>query len=74
MEINIGGTKIDFDFGENGETNGFNAWRLSEFVHDNGIDTTLNTEGKITSAINNAINAGVIVKAAGVGTNYYVNS
>ena len=32
MEIDLGDIFIDFDFGENGEFNGFDPWRLFYFV------------------------------------------
>lgn len=74
MEINIGGKKIDFDFGKNGECNGFDAWRLLEFVIKNKIETPFNSEERIKSEIKNTEVTGEIVKGNGMGNNYYANS
>lgn len=74
MEINIEGEIVDFDFGQNGEFNGFDAWRLMEFVNNNKINTSLNTEDKIESAINEALVSGEIIKGDGIGNIHYVNS
>ncbi|MCE2029721.1 hypothetical protein LU361_15545 [Marinibactrum sp. C21] len=74
MEINIDGVKIDFDFGHNGEVNGFDAWRLFNFVSQNNIKSTLNTEQKIKFAVEQAVSNGSIYKVDGMGSNYYVSS
>jgi len=74
MEINIDGTKIDFDFGHNGELDGFDAWRLFHFISQNRIKSVLSTEKKIQSAIEKSISNGQIYKATGMGNNYYVSS
>ena len=64
------GTNIDFDLGEKGEINGFDPWRLYEFVRVNNIRTELNTEEKIVSAVEGAVKDGVLVKSSYI--NYYV--
>lgn len=74
LEINIDGVTVDFDFGLNGEFNGFDAWRLMEFINNNKINTSLNTEAIIESAINEALKSGEIVKDEGMGNVHYVNS
>lgn len=74
MEINIDGVKIDFDFGHNGEVNGFDAWHLFNFVSQNNIKSTLNTEQKIKFAVEQAVSNGSIYKVDGMGSNYYVSS
>jgi len=63
MEIVIDGIIIDFDFGELGEINGFDAWRLYYFVKSNNINSTLNTEDKIKAAIESALLEGYIIKS-----------
>jgi len=72
MEIDVGGAIIDFDFGANGELNGFDDWRLFNFVEVNKLETSLNTEDKIEDAIESAMEAGEIMKSRGL--NYYENS
>lgn len=74
MEITSGNLKIDFDFGHNGEINGFDTWRLINFVRRNKIKTALDTEQKIQSAINQAMDDGLIYKPNGMGSNHYVSS
>jgi len=74
MEIYIEGEIVDFDFGQNGEFNGFDAWRLMEFVNNNKISTSLDAEEKIETAINEALVSGEIVKGDGMGNVHYVNS
>lgn len=72
MEVNVGGSTIDFDFGANGELNGFDAWRLFNFVEANKLNTILNTEDKIEDSIERAMESGDIIKSQGL--NYYENS
>lgn len=74
MEIKINGTNIDFDFGHEGEINGFDSWRLYNFVNQNKIKSSLNTEEKIQAAIDSARSSGFIYKSAGIGSNLYVSS
>ncbi len=72
MEINVGGKTIDFDFGENGEFNGFDAWRLEYFVKENNLKTILDTEEKIETALNIGIKNGYIYQSAGI--NLYIKT
>ncbi|AWF81664.1 hypothetical protein BTJ40_12970 [Microbulbifer sp. A4B17] len=74
MEVNVNGIKIDFDFGHNGEINGFDAWRLYNFVNQNNIKSPLNSEGKIKAAFELAVFNGFIYKGTGMGSNHYVSS
>ena len=74
IEVELGKMKIDFDFGHNGEINGFDSWRLFNFVTENKVKTVLNTEQKIKVAIEQAINKGYIYKPSGMGSNHYVRS
>lgn len=53
---------VDFDFGEMGETDGFDAWRLSNFAEDNRISTTLTDEGSFSAALEAARAEGTLVK------------
>ena len=66
----VEGTSVDFDFGINGEIDGFDGWFLSLFVEENRIETSLNTEEKINAAIRQALSSGTIRR--GAGGNYYV--
>ncbi len=72
MEINTGSFKIDSDFGENGEINGFDPWRLEEFVRVNNIKTKLKSAEKIKRAVADAVENSEIYKSSYI--NYYVCS
>jgi hypothetical protein len=72
MAVNTGNFKIDFDFGKNGELNGFDPWRLHEFARINKIKTNLETEEMIKLAIEEAVQKSEIYKSSYI--NYYVNS
>lgn len=47
--------KIDIDLGENGEINGFDAWRLFNFAQDSEIHTPFGSHKEIESAIQEAV-------------------
>ncbi len=72
MEIEVAGKTIDFDFGINGEIDGFDAWRLSYFSRRNNLKNRLKSEEDINSAILGAVDSGHIVKSEGL--NYYTRS
>ena len=72
MEINVGDITIDFDFGENGEINGFDAWRLENFVKENNLKTPLDTKEKLETAINIAIKGEYIYQAP--DSNLYIKT
>jgi len=72
MEIKVDGSKVDFDFGMNGEFNGFDAWRLSEFVRCNKIKSAIKSEKEFKSLLELAINNKEITKSFGMGSILYV--
>ena len=74
MEIDMGETKIDFDFGKNGEINAFDAFRIANFIKLNKIKTALKTEEEIQYEIEKAINQGTIRTEDAMGNNHYANS
>lgn len=74
MEVSMRGTTIDFDFGKNGQFNGFDSWRLYEFIKINKIKSPISSEKKMTGLFNNSVSLGEIVKGTGIGNIYYVNS
>jgi len=57
VAISDGKHKIDVDLGENGEINGFDAWRLFKFAQDNGIQTPFGSLAEIDSAIQEAVDS-----------------
>ena len=62
MMINTGKEKIDFDFGKNGEFNGFDAYRLANYIRLNKIKTELDTEEKMKRAFNKALERNSLVE------------
>ena len=62
VELNIGDLTIDFDWGENGEPDGFDAWRLYNFTFDNGGSDSY-THDKIQEWIDAAVAAGELTKS-----------
>ena len=74
MEININGTTVDFDFGQNGQFNGFDPWRLYEFLQANKIKSSISDEEQMEVLFSSAISGGHIVKGTGMGNVHYVNS
>lgn len=53
-----GKRKIDLDLGENGEINGFDAWRLFDFAEGNKISTSFGSLEDIETAIDEAVASG----------------
>ena len=50
--------KIDLDLGENGEIDGFDAWRLFGFAQDSKIETSFGTHKEVESAMQEAVEYG----------------
>ena len=74
MAINMGKTKIDFDFGENGEIDAFDAYRLFNFIKANKIESSFKTEEEIQTEISKAVNMGLIRTENSWGNNHFENS
>jgi hypothetical protein len=62
---------IDFDFGETGQTNGFDAHRLLNFANQNNISIPFKSLDEIRHEIEKAIQAQEIVKSRYI--NYYLS-
>jgi len=54
ISMNDGKVKVDFDIGDKGQINGFDAWRLSSFVEENNIKTIFSNDKEIEKAIKDA--------------------
>lgn len=50
--------KIDLDLGENGEINGFDAWRLFDFAQGSKIQTSFGSHEEVESVIQEAERSG----------------
>lgn len=74
IEVDIDGLKIDFDFGPNGEFNGFDSWRLFDFLKSNNIESPIASEEEMENLIEEAKGEGKIEKYSGMGRVYHVNS
>jgi len=58
IAMDDGNLKVDFDLGENGQINGFDAERLAKFVEKNEIKTPLKNRNAIAAAITEAESTG----------------
>lgn len=67
IELKIEDLTIDFDWGENGEPDGFDAWRLYNYTLDNGGPESF-THDSIQTIIDDALAAGELIKS---GTLYF---
>lgn len=54
IAMNDGKVKVDFDLGNKGQINGFDAWRLADFVDKNSIKTKFGDDKDIEKAIKEA--------------------
>jgi hypothetical protein len=61
IAMNDGKIKVDFDLGDEGQINGFDAWRLEGFIKDNNIETTIKNGKNIETAIKEAETSGDIL-------------
>jgi hypothetical protein len=67
IELTIGGLVIDFDWGDNGEPDGFDVWRLYVFTLNNGGSPSVSYE-LVQSWIEEALAAGELIES---GSLYY---
>lgn len=67
VELKISDLTIDFDWGEQGEPDGFDAWRLYNFTLDNGPADTYSYE-QIQEWIDQSLAAGELIQS---GPLYY---
>lgn len=51
---------IDFDFGENGETNGFDAYRIWFFIEENQLSTLLRSWHQVGRIVNHLVTHGAL--------------
>jgi hypothetical protein len=63
IAMDDGNIKVDFDLGEKGQINGFDAWRLESFVEENHIDTKLSGNNLIETAIKEAESNGEVIRS-----------
>lgn len=58
-----GGRELDFDFGHDGRTSGFNEWWLSRFVEDSSdAFPEFRLDGAVAAALDAAVSAGEVVQ------------
>src|SRR5687768_10424986 len=60
-EANSAGLHVDFDFGANGETDGFDVYRLWDFAEGKGYDYGFDSEDHLVAVFKEAISAGEIL-------------
>lgn len=63
IAMNDGNVKVDFDLGEKGQINGFDAWRLENFVEENNVETELSDGKQIEAAIKEAESNGEVIRS-----------
>jgi hypothetical protein len=67
------GWHVDFDFGAEGQIDGFDAWRLYDFAHEHLADYGFKSEEEIKVAIAAAVDAGEL-KSSGYILYYATNT
>ncbi|MBV1909345.1 MAG: hypothetical protein KUG78_08480 [Kangiellaceae bacterium] len=72
IAMNDGKVKVDFDLGDSGQINGFDAWRLESFVEENNIKTNLSSGKDIEAAIKLAEADGDVIFSGYIL--YYLNA
>lgn len=68
IELTFDGLTIDFDWGDSGEPDGFDAWRLSTFAEANGIAACCADNSRVRSWLEEAVALGELIR---VGSLYY---
>jgi hypothetical protein len=58
VDMDNGTCQIDIDLGDQGQFDGFDAWRLFAFAEENGIATTFNSYKDIAVALDHAMESG----------------
>ncbi|MEL6694585.1 MAG: hypothetical protein AAFP89_00035 [Bacteroidota bacterium] len=71
LSLSNGQFWIDFDFGENGEADGFDAWRLRRFAENNKISTPFQSGEEIQEVIAVETEKGALIFSGYI--NYYLN-
>ena len=61
IELKIADLTIDFDWGDNGEPDGFDGWRLWKFEDDNGDDAPF-SHSDVNAWLDEAYNQGELTK------------
>jgi len=59
--VHLEGGTVDFDFGEKGETNGFDAWRLSAFAADTLGQYGFHSEKELLACFKAEVATGTLV-------------
>jgi hypothetical protein len=72
LSIAFNDTWIDFDFGENSEINGFDAYRLWSFAERNKIQHGFESYKEVEAAIEQAVGKELIRFSGYI--NYYLNA
>jgi hypothetical protein len=62
IELILDDVTIDFDWGDSGEPDGFDAWRLWNFFHDNGITVDCESYSQVRSWLEQASALGELTR------------
>ena len=60
-EVDLPGGRVDFDFGENGEIDGFDTWRLCGFAGKRLATYGFSNEAELKTSFDDAVSAGSLV-------------
>ncbi|RDS81603.1 hypothetical protein DWU98_10250 [Dyella monticola] len=63
---------IDFDFGDQGEYDGFDLWRLRIFAGERLVEFGISSASELDGLFNEAVRTGALVHSE--GTQYYLRS
>lgn len=61
VAVHLKSGTVDFDFGEKGEINGFDVWRLSAFAEENLGQYGFNSEEELAACFKEEVNAEALV-------------
>jgi hypothetical protein len=62
IELVIDGTNIDFDWGDQGESDGFDGWRLWNFCRNNGLPMECESCSQVQSWLEQAAESGELTR------------
>jgi hypothetical protein len=59
--VHLDSGEVDFDFGENGEINGFDTWRLSSFANERLFNYGFSSEKDLEACFKAEVTAGALI-------------
>jgi hypothetical protein len=62
VEMDDGTRRVDLDLGNEGQIDGFDAWRLFRFAENNRMSTKFRSHGDVEVALKKAVKSGEVVQ------------